>query len=874
MKWIPVRAQDNRRAATTAFLLSIALLAGAFTMQPAAAVEPEPSAATATPTPTPSPTSTATLSDPSASGPPDASQTTLAEVVANGGAEMGQRSARVTGAVVDPTGPKSTLSTESLVTQGTWSPTFGVQGLDVSAHQPSVDWQHQWNLGSRFAYVKATEGNYYASETYGSQYAGSRNVGMIRGAYHFAIPNWSSGADQARYFVRNGGGWTPDGYTLPPVLDFEFNPYQGRTISGFYFGNTCYDMSPAQLIAWVQEFGNTVRSMTGRLPVIYTNTNWWNQCTGGAQGFGDYPLWVAAYPNSPTNDAGPIPSSWSSYSIWQYSSTGPMAGDSNVWNGSYQDLQTFAQNFQEQFRATAEYWGLGTPVSKIVCGLVRDGCLQDYAYATIYRSQAGGIKVVADPIRKAWWNIQGQGGPLGYPVSPQTCGLVRAGCTQDFEFGSMYITPTGAVRPVATPVRNKYWSLGGQNSVGYPLANEICGLTGNGCAQQFEAGNIYRSAATSPRAVLGPPKGVWAALGNENGVLGYPSSDYTCNQIRQGCVQDFQGGSIYTSVDGTFPVKGQTRSTYWALGGPASRLGFPAGSEICGLPGDGCQQKFQFGSILKTSGGRMLAVSGEISRAYDSLGGPKGVLGYPSSEQIGLSAGGLQQDFDGGSLYYSAASGTHSVLLSVRTTFWQSGGHAGPLGFPTSDLRGGLIRGGMQQDFQGGSLYATPSNGLRRILGQARTFYWSNGGQGGELGYPTGDEACGLPGLTCQQNFETGQIVTAKDGRFVVAGRFGSMWQKLGGLYSYLGSPVDSRVCGLVGSGCKQSFQTGAIFDSPAAGTHATGGAIGTLWGAHGAESGRLGYPTTDLLCSGEVCTQSFQGGSIRWTPSTGAYFG
>ncbi|MFF1251252.1 lysozyme [Pseudarthrobacter sp. NPDC058329] len=224
-------------------------------------------------------------------------------------------------------------------------PTFGVQGLDVSGHQPSVDWQQQWNMGARFAYVKATEGNYYTNPSYSSQYRGSRNVGMIRGAYHFAIPNWSSGADQARYFVQNGGGWSPDGYTMPPVLDFEFNPYEGRTINGFYFGNTCYGMSPAQLQSWVRDFGNALRSMTGRLPVIYTNTNWWNQCLGNPSGFGDYPLWVAAYPNSPTNNAGPVPTgSWGTYSIWQYSSTGPFAGDSNVWNGDYQSLQRFANN--------------------------------------------------------------------------------------------------------------------------------------------------------------------------------------------------------------------------------------------------------------------------------------------------------------------------------------------------------------------------------------------------------------------------------------------------------------------------------------------------------------------------------------------------
>jgi GH25 family lysozyme M1 (1,4-beta-N-acetylmuramidase) len=253
---------------------------------------------------------------------------------------MGQRSARVAASSSNTSFKK--LTTEALGTEGTWTPTFGIQGLDVSGHQPGVDWQQQWNMGARFAYVKATEGNYFTNPSYSSQYDGSRSVGMIRGAYHFAIPNWSSGADQARYFVQNGGGWSADGYTMPPVLDFEFNPYEGRTIDGFYFGNTCYGMSPAQLAAWVRDFGSTMLSMTGRLPMIYTNTNWWNQCLGNPAGFGDYPLWVAAYPSSPTNNAGSIPSSWDSYAVWQYSSTGPYAGDSNVWNGDYAGLQRFA----------------------------------------------------------------------------------------------------------------------------------------------------------------------------------------------------------------------------------------------------------------------------------------------------------------------------------------------------------------------------------------------------------------------------------------------------------------------------------------------------------------------------------------------------
>lgn len=795
---------------------------------------------------------------------------------------MGQRSARVTGSAVS-TSPEhgTTLGTESLSTQGTWTPAFGVLGLDVSAHQPSVDWQQQWNLGARFAYVKATEGNYYPTEmgdpvykqTFDSQYAGARNAGMIRGAYHFAIPNWSSGADQARYFVQNGGSWTADGYTLPPVLDFEFNPYAGRTINGFYFGDTCYGMSSDNLASWVRDFGNTMFSLTGRLPVLYTNTSWWNQCLGDVSGFGNYPLWVANYPDSPTINAGPIPAGWSNFSIWQYSSSGPLAGDSNVWNGSYSELQAFAQNFQKQFQDLATRWGLGAPQSGIVCGLIQGGCLQDYAYATIYRAPTGDARVVADPIRKAWWGIQGQGGPLGYPVSDQACGLVRGGCTQDFQFGSMYITANGTVLPVAAPVRDKYWSLGGQNSLGYPLGNEICGLAAGGCAQQFENGNIYRSSATGPFGVTGAPRTVWAAYGNETGVLGYPTSDFTCNQIRSGCVQDFQSGSIYQSTDGTFAVSGKVRSAYWNLGGPANKLGFPAAAEQCSLPAGGCEQKFQFGSIIRTPSGGVFPVAGDLATAYQAASSASGPLGYPVSQQLSIS-GGLQQDFAGGSLYYSSSSGTHAVLTGLRGTFWLSGGHTGSLGFPTSELRGDLIRGGQQQDFQRGTLYITPSNGVRKVEGETRNFYWQNLGQGGDLGYPTGEELCGLPNGACQQNFEGGQIVTSGTARYLVAGSVSRKWQQLGGLYSYLATPVGPKVCGLLGGGCKQSFRTGAVFDSPVAGVHATGGAIAALWSAKGAESGSLGYPTSELMCSADACNQTFQRGTIRWTPATGAYFG
>ncbi|MCU1517460.1 MAG: lysozyme (1,4-beta-N-acetylmuramidase), partial [Pseudarthrobacter sp.] len=262
MKQTLLSPNSHRSSRVGAILLAVSLLAGPSLASPSFAVEPSPAPA---PSPSQGTAKPAAPAAPTSPAPATATRTpqeraAMAAAVGPGGAEMGQQPTDASDPAQQLKGgsqPAQTLegSRESaaLGAQSTWSPSFGIKGLDVSGHQPSVNWQQQWNLGARFAYVKATEGNYFTNGSFSSQYEGSRSAGMIRGAYHFAIPNWSSGADQARYFVRNGGGWSADGHTLPPVLDFEFNPYEYDTISGFYFGNTCYDMSPAQLASWVRD---------------------------------------------------------------------------------------------------------------------------------------------------------------------------------------------------------------------------------------------------------------------------------------------------------------------------------------------------------------------------------------------------------------------------------------------------------------------------------------------------------------------------------------------------------------------------------------------------------------------------------------------
>ncbi|MBW4715689.1 lysozyme [Saccharothrix obliqua] len=199
-----------------------------------------------------------------------------------------------------------------------------VPGIDVSSHQGNVDWGHWWGQGKRFAYVKATEGTGYRNPYFAQQYNGSYQVGMIRGAYHFALPDKSSGAAQADFFVDNGGGWSRDGRTLPGALDMEYNPY----------GNTCYGLSKAGMVGWVRSFSDRYHARTGRWPVIYTSTSWWDQCAAGDFSSTN-PLWVARYASS----VGTLPHNWGYHTFWQYSSS-PI--DQNSFNGAYDRLQALA----------------------------------------------------------------------------------------------------------------------------------------------------------------------------------------------------------------------------------------------------------------------------------------------------------------------------------------------------------------------------------------------------------------------------------------------------------------------------------------------------------------------------------------------------
>ncbi|MET9902607.1 lysozyme [Streptomyces sp. NPDC006446] len=206
------------------------------------------------------------------------------------------------------------------------------KGHDVSSHQKNVDWRSARAKGARFVYVKATEATTYRNPYFDRQYDGARAAGILHGAYHFAVPDRSSGAAQAAHFVHNGGAWRADGWTLPPALDIEYNPYGKRK---------CYGLSKTAMVNWIKAFSDEVRRETGRRPVIYTTTHWWNVCTGSSRAFAaNHALWLARYGST---DAGALPAGWSVWTFWQYDNGGSLPGDQNLFHGSRAQLERLAR---------------------------------------------------------------------------------------------------------------------------------------------------------------------------------------------------------------------------------------------------------------------------------------------------------------------------------------------------------------------------------------------------------------------------------------------------------------------------------------------------------------------------------------------------
>ncbi len=206
------------------------------------------------------------------------------------------------------------------------------QGIDVSHHQGTIDWNLVYQSGKVFAFVKATEGYTYNDPQFVTNMVNGTNAGVLMGAYHFARPDNNSAVDEAHHFLQVAGNYIGQGY-LPPVLDLEDPP--GGDLQNLY--------TSTELTNWVQTWLQVVEDSTGVEPIIYTNGRYTNYLQSSLN---HYRLWIAE-PDGNTNPPDNL-GHWTTWSFKQYSWTGSVNGisgdvDLNVFNGTMTELNNMAQ---------------------------------------------------------------------------------------------------------------------------------------------------------------------------------------------------------------------------------------------------------------------------------------------------------------------------------------------------------------------------------------------------------------------------------------------------------------------------------------------------------------------------------------------------
>jgi uncharacterized protein with LGFP repeats len=164
-----------------------------------------------------------------------------------------------------------------------------------------------------------------------------------------------------------------------------------------------------------------------------------------------------------------------------------------------------------------------------------------------------------------------------------------------------------------------------------------------------------------------------------------------------------------------------------------------------------------------------------IDDKYASLGGPGGFLGRPfdagagSQEMETADGSGRFRDFENGSIIWSPQTGAFEVHGDIRIKWAQLGGERGFLGFPLTDELSTPDGRGRFNHFQGGSIYWTLKTKAHEVHGAIREKWASMGFERSRLRYPISDErpVSGGPGRFSQ--FQGGAIHWTPDGGAVVS---------------------------------------------------------------------------------------------------------
>jgi uncharacterized protein with LGFP repeats len=131
--------------------------------------------------------------------------------------------------------------------------------------------------------------------------------------------------------------------------------------------------------------------------------------------------------------------------------------------------------------------------------------------------------------------------------------------------------------------------------------------------------------------------------------------------------------------------------------------------------GIGFFNHFQGGTIFWSPATGAHDVRGEIRGRWAATGWERGGLGYPVTGDARAADGvGFFNHFQGGTIFWSPASGAHEVRGAIRDRWAATGWERGSLGYPTSNEYD--VSGGKRSDFQRGSIVWDARTGATTVI--------------------------------------------------------------------------------------------------------------------------------------------------------------
>lgn len=181
---------------------------------------------------------------------------------------------------------------------------YSVKGIDVSHHNPILNWEEVKNQGINFAYIKATEGISHDDRNYIYNYKLARESNVKVGSYHFY--NFAvSGREQAKHFIRVASCNSGD---LLPAIDVEHSPANPYSKDSAFVNNVIQEL---------QIMENELYEYYGFHPMIYTNLDCYKLYIKNR--FDNNPIWISSLQNEPNENI-------KNWKIWQFTHKGKLPG--------------------------------------------------------------------------------------------------------------------------------------------------------------------------------------------------------------------------------------------------------------------------------------------------------------------------------------------------------------------------------------------------------------------------------------------------------------------------------------------------------------------------------------------------------------------